>query len=117
LNPADITQTFALTGLSDSMNLVGFYDKNGIQFRLAYNWRDQFVQDLTQTQGNGPTLVEAYHQLDLSASYDLTDKITVFLEGINLTGEYLHKRGRYDNHLLLMEDSGTRWALGVRASF
>lgn len=117
LNPADINQTFALTGLSDSFNLVGFYDKDGIQFRLAYNWRDQFVQDLTQTQGNGPTLVEAYSQLDLSASYDLNDKITVFLEGINLTGEYLHKRGRYDNHLLLMEDSGTRWALGVRASF
>lgn len=117
LNPADTTQVFALTGLSDSFNLVGFYDKNGIQFRLAYNWRDQFVQDLTQTQGNGPTLVEAYSQLDMSASYDLTDEVTVFVEGINLTGEYLHKRGRYDNHLLLMEDSGTRWALGVRASF
>ncbi len=117
LDPADTSQVFALTGLSDSMNLVGFYEKNGIQFRLAYNWRDQFVQDLTQVQGNGPTLVEDYSQLDLSASYDVTDEVTVFVEGINLTGEYLHKRGRYDNHLLLMEDSGTRWALGVRASF
>lgn len=117
LDPSNINQVFALTGLSDSMNLVGFYEKGKIQVRLAYNYRDQFVQKLTQVQGNGPTIVEDYSQLDLSAHYDITDAVSVFVEGINLTGEYLHKRGRYDNHLLQMEDSGTRWALGVRASF
>jgi iron complex outermembrane receptor protein len=117
LDPSNINQVFALTGLSDSMNLVGFYEKDKVQVRLAYNHRDQFVQKLTQIQGNGPTLVEDYSQLDLSAHYDITEAVSVFVEGINLTGEYLHKRGRYDNHLLLMEDSGTRWALGVRANF
>lgn len=117
LDPSNINQVFALTGLSDSMNLVGFYEKDKVQVRLAYNHRDQFVQKLTQVQGNGPTIVEDYSQLDLSAHYDITDAVSVFIEGINLTGEYLHKRGRYDNHLLQMEDSGTRWALGVRASF
>jgi len=117
LDPSNINQVFALTGLSDSMNLVGFYEKDKVQVRLAYNYRDQFVQKLTQVQGNGPTIVEDYSQLDLSAHYDITDAVSVFIEGINLTGEYLHKRGRYDNHLLQMEDSGTRWALGVRASF
>ncbi|HTF97138.1 MAG TPA: TonB-dependent receptor [Cellvibrio sp.] len=117
LDPANVTQVFALTGLSDSMNLVGFYEQGPIQLRLAYNQRDEFVQSLTQSNGNGPTLVEDYEQWDLSASYDITDEITVFLEGINLTEEYVHKRGRYDNHLLLIEDSGRRWALGVRASF
>ena len=117
LDPADVTQVFALTGLSDSMNLVGFYEQGPVQIRLAYNQRDEFVQSLTQSNGNGPTLVEDYEQWDLSASYDITDEITVFLEGINLTEEYVHKRGRYENHLLLVEDSGRRWALGLRASF
>lgn len=117
LDPADVTQTFALTGLSDSMNLVGFYEQGPIQIRLAYNQRGDFVQSLTQNNGNGPTIVEDYEQWDLSASYDVTDEITVFLEGINLTEEYVHKRGRYSNQLLLVEDSGRRWALGVRASF
>lgn len=117
LNPADVTQVFALTGLSDSMNLVGFYEQGPVQLRLAYNQRGEFVQSLTQGNGNGPTIVEDYEQWDLSASYDVTDEITVFVEGINLTEEYTHKRGRYDNHLLLVEDSGRRWALGVRASF
>ncbi len=117
LDPADVDQVFALTGLSDSLNLVGFYEKGPVQVRLAYNQRDQFVQSLTQTQGDGPTIVEDYSQLDFSAGYDISDNITVFVEGINLTKEYTHKRGRYGNHLLLMEDSGRRWAFGVRASF
>ena len=117
LDPYDINQTFALTGLSDSLNLVGFYEKGPVQLRLAWNWRDEFVQSLTQTNGNGPTIVEDYAQLDISGSYDITDDISVFFEGINLTEEYVHKRGRFDNHLLLIEDSGRRWALGIRGSF
>lgn len=117
LDPADVTQVFALTGLSDSMNLVGFYEQGPIQVRLAYNQRSDFVQSLTQSNGNGPTIVEDYNQLDFSASYDITDEITVFAEGINLTEEYVHKRGRYSNQLLLVEDSGRRWSVGVRANF
>lgn len=117
LDPADVTQVFALTGLSDSMNLVGFYEQGPIQLRLAYNQRSDFVQALTQNNGNGPTIVEDYNQLDFSASYDITDEISIFAEGLNLTNEYVHKRGRYSNQLLLIEDSGRRLALGVRASF
>lgn len=117
LDPNDLSQVFALTGLSDSYNLVGFYEKGPFQTRLSWNWRDQFVQELTQVQGDGPTIVEDYQQLDLSASYDINDNISLIFEGINLTEEYVHKRGRYDNHLLLIEDSGRRWAFGVRATF
>lgn len=117
LDPADVNQVFALTGLSDSLNLVGFYESGPFQVRLAWNWRDEFVQSLTQVQGNGPTIVEDYQQLDLSGSYDVTEDIAIFFEGINLTEEYVHKRGRFDNHLLLVEDSGRRWAFGVRGSF
>ena len=117
LDPEDITQIFALTGLSDSYNVVGFYERGPFQARLAWNWRDQFVQSLTQMQGDGPTIVEDYQQWDMSASYDITDNVSVVFEGINLTEEYIHKRGRYENHLLLVEDSGRRFALGVQANF
>jgi iron complex outermembrane recepter protein len=117
LDAADISQIFALTGLSDSANLVGFYEKGPIQARLSWNWRDTFVQSLTQNIGDGPTIVEAYQQLDLSASYDLSETVSIFVEGINLTEEYVHKRGRFSNQLLLIEDSGRRWGFGVRGSF
>lgn len=117
LDPNDIDQVFALTGLSDSLNLVAFYESGPFQARLAWNWRDEFVQSLTQVQGDGPTIVEDYHQLDMSSSYDINDNLSVFIEGINLTEEFVHKRGRFNNHLLLVEDSGRRWAVGIRGSF
>ncbi len=34
---------FALPGLSDTLNLVGIYEKDGLSARLAYNWRDDFL--------------------------------------------------------------------------
>lgn len=117
LDPSNVDQVFALTGLSDSYNLVGFYEQGPLQIRLAFNRRDDFVQSLTQLNGDGPTIVEDYEQWDISASYDLTDSISIFAEGLNLTEEYVHKRGRYANQLLLVEDSGRRWTVGVRASF
>ncbi|NQY87271.1 MAG: TonB-dependent receptor [Colwellia sp.] len=117
LDPSDITQVFALTGLSDSYNLIGFYENGPLQVRLAYNWRDSFVQLLTQSNGDGVTIVEDYAQVDASGSYDINDNITIFFEGINLTEEYVHKRGRFANQLLLVEDSGRRFAFGVRGNF
>lgn len=117
LDPTDITQVFALTGLSDSYNIVAFYEDGPFQGRIAYNWRDSFVQSLTQTNGDGVTIVEDYAQLDVSGSYDINDNVSVFFEGINLTEEYIHKRGRFSNQLLLVEDSGRRFAFGVRGTF
>jgi len=117
LDNADITQVFALTGLSDSANFIAFYENGPFQGRIAYNWRDTFLQSLTQNAGDGVTYVEEYFQWDASASYDITDQITVFAEGINLTEEYTHNRGRFSNQLLEIVDSGRRLSFGVRGTF
>jgi iron complex outermembrane receptor protein len=117
LDNSDITQVFAVTGLSDSANLVAFYENGPLQARIAYNWRDTFLQSLSQGGGDGVTYVEDYAQWDASASFDVTEKITVFVEGINLTEEYTHSRGRFSNQILDVVDSGRRISLGVRGSF
>ena len=117
LDNADITQVFALTGLSDSMNFVAFYENGPFQSRIAYNWRDTFLQSLSQNAGDGVTIVEDYFQVDASASYDVTDQVMVFVEGINLTEEYTHSRGRFSNQILDVVDSGRRISFGVRGTF
>jgi len=117
LDNADITQVFALTGLSDSVNFVAFYERGPFQGRIAYNWRDTFLQSLSQGAGDGVTYVEDYFQWDASASYDITEQITVFVEGINLTEEFTHSRGRFSNQLLDIVDSGRRLSVGVRGTF
>jgi len=54
---------FAVNGVSDSANAVLFYDKNGLQARVAYNWRDGFLSGY----GFDPYYVKAYGQFDVSA--------------------------------------------------
>jgi len=117
LDAADISQKFAVTGLSDSMNLVGFYEKGPFQIRLAYNYRDEFLQSLTQSNGNGVTFVDDYEQWDMSGSFDISENVTAFFEVTNITEEVVTKHGRFSNHFLLAEDAGRRFALGLSASF
>jgi len=109
---------FALLGLSDSYNIIGFYDKNGYQARLAYNWRDEFLDNTIQ--GNNqqePIYVEDYGQLDLSLSYTWDDRLTIYAEGINLTEEDQRKHGRQKNMLVAYTEGGARYSMGVRYKF
>ena len=117
LDPADVTQIFALTGLSNSANAVGYYDKGPIEVRVAYNWRDKFLQSLSQVQGNGVTNVRAFDQVDFSAKYRINENFEVYAEGINLLNEKLLKYGRFTNHFLYAEDSGRRFNVGTRFNF
>jgi iron complex outermembrane receptor protein len=117
LDPTDISQKFALTGLSDSQNLIVYYEKGLGQIRLAWNHRDRFLQSLVQIQGPEPTYVRSYQQFDVSASYALNDNVSVFFEGVNITEENVLKHGRYPNQLLLAQQPGARYSLGLRGSF
>ena len=69
------------------------------------------------TGSNEPRFTEAYGQWDLSASYDIGDFYTVYLEGINVTGETTREHTRYHNMMLQALQTGPRWGLGFRASF
>jgi TonB-dependent receptor len=114
------TEQFALTGLSDSANLVGFYDKNGIQVRLAYNWRDKFLTGIGHDSfGAQPRYIEDYGQWDLNASYSFGNdyEYMVFLEAINITDETTREHGRSTLDLLNATQVGARYALGFRARF
>jgi len=113
-----VAQTVNLVGLSDSANFVAFYEKDAFQLRIAYNWRDEFLLAMGQLrQTEEPTFVKSYGQWDLSASYDINENFSVFLEGINITGQDTEHHGRFDNHFLYKSFQDPRFSLGVRASF
>lgn len=121
LNPQDLTNKFALTGLSNSANAVLFYDKHGIEARVAYNWRDHFLQYLAPPPLNGAgqavTQVRSYGQLDASITYHITPQVAVFVEGANLTNAMTLKYAYYTNQFLYAEDSGRRFKFGARVNF
>ena len=114
-----LSEQFVLTGLSDSANVVAFYDKDGVSVRLAYNWRDEFLAGTGQANvGSGPpTNTGAYHQLDLSASYWVRDEIQVYVDALNITDETTHSFGRSDLQTLFAAQLGPRYNVGVRYRF
>jgi TonB-dependent receptor len=114
----NIENQFALLGLSDSYNIIGFYENYGIQARIAYNWRDDFLA--ATLDGNGernPIYTQDYGQWDISISYEVMDSLTVFAEGINITEENFRQYGRDENMVILAVDQGARYALGLRYVF
>lgn len=116
----DLSQSgFAVTGLADSANFVGFYDKNDFEVRVAANWRDEYLLQFGQNQNNSrfgaePTFVNSSLQIDVTTSYQLTEQLNVFFEALNVTNETLSTHGRYDNQLLDVFAYGRRYTLGVR---
>lgn len=108
---------FAMTGLSDTANVVGFYDRDAWQIRLAYNWRDSFLESRTAGGGNQPEYVEEYFQFDVSIAYEFNENLTFTAEGINVTGENYRTHGRSEAQLLSLEDLGARYQLGFRYTF
>lgn len=110
-------QQFALVGLSDTANLVGFYDKGPWQVRAAYNWRDEFLSGIYDGAGPNPNYVEAYGQLDLSVGYQVTERFTIQFEGINLTDETNRVHGRHENEVLYLTQTGPRYMFGMRYKF
>ena len=113
-NALRYTETqFAVTGVSDSANAVLFYDKNGLQARVAYNWRDEFLS----SYGFDPFYVEDYGQWDVSASYEFRPKMSVFVEGINVTKEDRRGHMRADQAVFFAAPGYARYAAGVRVGF
>ncbi|HBO15442.1 MAG TPA: hypothetical protein DD440_03810, partial [Porticoccaceae bacterium] len=86
---------------------------------VAYNFRDQFFDRFGQNDRNTtePTIFDEYGQLDVSASYDYSDTMTIFFEGVNVTSEDLRAGGRYANHMVNVATGSARYAVGVRAEF
>lgn len=114
------TTGFAVTGLANSGNFVGFFDKYGFEARVAVNYRGEYLLSFGQPQASGtlfgaePIFVNQSTQIDLSTSYEITKQFTVFAEALNLNNATYSTHGRFDNQLLEVFRYGRRFTAGVR---
>jgi TonB-dependent receptor len=106
-------EQWVVPGMSNTANLVGYYDKNGLQVRFALNWRDQFLSSAARD----PLFVEEYYQLDMNMSYEVNSNLSVFLEGINLTQEHQRIHGRSSYQLREFAVGHARYNFGLRYEF
>jgi len=113
LNAAGGSQ-FALTGLSDSSNLVAYYDNAGIQARIAYNWRDKYLAN----SGTHPTYVEEHEQIDIGARYSFADTgFSISFDGINITEEGKRTHGRDPSYVFAVSPGRARYYVGGSYKF
>ncbi|MBB3291733.1 TonB-dependent receptor [Mitsuaria sp. BK045] len=113
-------QQYALVGLSDSANLVGFYEDAKFSVRVAYNWRDKFlaaVNDGNQLGRSAPIFTEPYSQVDVSLGYNFSERLSLQAEVINLGDSVLRQHGRTKEEVYAVTQTGRRYMLGLRYKF
>jgi iron complex outermembrane receptor protein len=109
-------KNLSYTGMSkNSYNAVVYYEKYGVQARLAYNWRSKFLS--YPGDWGGDSWTAAYGQLDASASYDINEHLTVYSEVSNLTNERYWGYVKQPDQVNWLERFGTQVAVGVRGNF
>jgi TonB-dependent receptor len=69
-------------------NLSLFWEKNGLEFRLGYAYRSEYLDSLGD-EAFEDLYVDTHAQLDFKTSYDFTDQWTAFFQVQNLTDEPL----------------------------
>ena len=93
INP-NIGDVEAVQGLLDfsenSFNITGFYEKYGLQARARYTWRSDFRTldtaagaSLNSTLGF-PVVTESRGQLNASVNYNVTERLNIGVEAVNL---------------------------------
>jgi TonB-dependent receptor len=110
---------FPLIGLSDSANLVAFFETDNMGVRVAYNWREKFLGGTGQDNvGVGPPSYTAdYQQIDVNANYWFNENMQIFVDVINLTDETSHVHGRTSQQTLFATQQGVRYQIGFRYKY
>lgn len=97
----------------DQFNLSGYYEQGPVSLRVSYNYRSKSYGDV---QMGGQVINAAYGQWDASASWDVTNKITVYANAVNLNNEVI-KTNTVDGIPIGVYENGSRYSVGVRAKF
>jgi TonB-dependent receptor len=107
---------FALVGLSDSYNLIAFYEDDRFSARLLFNNRGEFLQNTAAFSGV-PRYVDEYRQVDFNLGYRYSDNLVFTLEGINILEEPVVQYGRTRNQVHAYIEGDRRLMLGARYTF
>ncbi|WP_297506244.1 TonB-dependent receptor [uncultured Caulobacter sp.] len=101
----------------NNLNVIGYYEAKWGGIRLVYNWRDKYDLAAGNSFVGDARTVKARSQLDASASYKLTETMTVSVDAFNLTDA---TRSEYENDPMLprrIDYDGRTYQVTLRAKF
>jgi TonB-dependent receptor len=110
-----LAEQVGLPGFGDSANFAAFYEDDKWTATFAVNQRGE---TFAGTEGQGhPIFIEKRYQVDMTASYNVSESMTVFAEARNITDEPVRLFLRYPEMIFLAQDHGPMYKFGVRARF
>jgi TonB-dependent receptor len=102
-------------------NLIGWYQDDKWQARIAYNYRTDRLNSVTTSAAtNLPVFQKSSGYVDLNVSYDIRENLIVYVNGSNVTGEienYYVKFAQGKSQYFSQNEFEPRWTLGVRAKW
>lgn len=101
----------------NNLNVIGYYEAKWGGLRLVYNWRDKYDLAAGNSFVGDARTVKARSQLDASASFNLTEDLTVSVDAFNLTDS---QRAEYENDPMLprfIDYDGRTYQVTLRAKF
>jgi iron complex outermembrane receptor protein len=108
--------TLPIAGLSKhNVNLVAFWEKGPVGLRAAYNWRDEYLTSLG-FEGTG-IYDDAYADLSFTAYWNVTDRVKVNFEAINLTNERRRQYNTVKSATRSIVEYGPSYALSLSLDF
>jgi TonB-dependent receptor len=105
----------------NAWNATLYYEANGLSVRTSASFRDSYLTAVPSA--NAPAIQDAEGTnetlfVDLSASYEFTDNLTVSLEALNLTDEFNDQFiDSSSNRLVVYTHTGRQVFLGARFKF
>ena len=127
---SNVSNPFAVAGSSfptqvpleklskNSYNLVGLYEKGPVTARVAWSWRDKYLDTTYGSGANGiPQFQEPYASLDASLGYNLTSHVAVSVDGVNLLNRMNVTYIGTPSQPLQYTLNDRRFSLSLRATF
>lgn len=97
-------------------NLVGWYQDEKLQARVAYNYRTDRLAEVMSS--NIPIYQDSSGYVDVNVSYDVRDNVTLYVNGSNVTGEiedYYAKFAAGKTQYIKQNEFEPRYTIGLRA--
>lgn len=95
-------------------NIVPYYEDNGVSVRLAYTWRTKVLVGLDRSTAEN---MAAYGTLALSASYAVTDNISLTFDALNLNDPELKYFANNTDQPRAFYDNGRQFYLGINVKY
>lgn len=107
-----------LPGVSEhNLNLIGYYETDRYGIRVVYNLRSEYDLASTASFTGAARSVRARGQIDLSASYNISDTLSLGFDAYNLTDEIRVEYENQDNLPRRADYDGRTYTLTLRGAF